>query len=117
MRRGKPNKGMHPTRDTVRGDIIAFWYPADTSKYYIKRIVALPGETVEILNGEVLVNGARLPEPYVAAKFNTSLHRRAQVTVPPNAYYVLGDNRDNSSDSRQWGFVTEDLIFAKVDGG
>ena len=100
----------------VRGDIVAFWFPKDTSKYYMKRIVALPGETIEVQNGEIWVNGAKLPEPYVAPKFNTSLRPYAPVTVPPHAYYVLGDNRDNSSDSRLWGFVPEELIYAKVVG-
>lgn len=99
-----------------RGDIVAFWFPKDTSKYYMKRIVALPGETVEIKNGEVWVNGAKLPEPYVTPKFNTSLRPYTPVTVPQHAYYVLGDNRDNSSDSRLWGFVPEELIYAKVVG-
>jgi signal peptidase I len=100
----------------LRGDIIAFRFPKDPSKSYIKRVVALPGETVEIQKGEVWVNGAKLSEPYVAPQFNLSLRPYIPVTVPQHAYYVLGDNRDISSDSRLWGFVPEELIYAKVVG-
>jgi signal peptidase I len=100
----------------ARGDIVAFWFPKDTSKSYMKRIVALPGETVEIQKAEVWVNGTKLSEPYVAPKFNVSLRPYTRVTVPLHSYYVLGDNRDNSSDSRLWGFVPEDLIYAEVVG-
>ena len=98
----------------VRGDVVAFRYPKDPSKGYIKRIIALPGETVEIEKGEVLVNGTRLAEPYVASKFNLSQRSQASETVPEHSYYVLGDNRDNSSDSRIWGFVPEELVYAKI---
>src|SRR6267142_5345839 len=100
----------------ARGDIVAFWFPKDPAKSYMKRIVALPGETVEIQKGEVWVNGTKLSEPYVAPKFNMSLRPYTPVTVPLHSYYVLGDNRDNSSDSRLWGFVPEHLIYAKVVG-
>jgi signal peptidase I len=99
-----------------RGDIVAFVFPKDTSKYYIKRVIALPGETVEIQNAEVWVNGVKLSEPYVAPKLNMSSRSYVPVIVPAHSYYVLGDNRDNSSDSRLWGFVPEELIYAKVAG-
>src|ERR1043165_4636339 len=99
-----------------RGDIVAFVFPKDTSKYYIKRVIALPGETVEIQNAEVWVNGVKLSEPYVAPKLNMSSRSYVPVIVPAHSYYVLGDNRDNSSDSRLWGCVPEELIYAKVAG-
>src|ERR1051325_1019705 len=97
-----------------RGDIVAFLFPEDTSKFYIKRVIGLPGEIVEIRKAEVWVNGLKLSEPYVAPQFNMSSRTYVPVTVPAHSYYVLGDNRDNSSDSRFWGFVPEELIYAKV---
>jgi signal peptidase I len=97
-----------------RGDIVAFLFPKDTSKGYIKRIIALPGEIVEIQKGEVFVNGAKLSEPYLAPELNLMQRSYPAVIVPQRSYYVLGDNRDSSSDSRLWGFVLEDLIYAKV---
>jgi signal peptidase I len=86
----------------------------DPSKGYIKRAIGLPGEAIEIRDGEVWIDGIRLAEPYVDSRFNQAKGLRKRVVVPPTAYFVLGDNRDNSSDSRSWGFVPQDLIFAKV---
>ena len=97
----------------ARGDILVFKYPKDPSKGYIKRLIGLPGDTVEIRAGEVWVNGSKLSEPYVDSKMNMSRSQPA-VVVPARSYYVLGDNRDNSSDSRSWGFVPEELLIAKV---
>ena len=98
----------------ARGDILVFKYPKDAAKGYIKRLIALPGDTVEIRAGEVWVNGRKLSEPYVDSKANLSQRSQLAVIVPAHSYYVLGDNRDNSSDSRSWGFVPEDLLVAKV---
>ena len=98
----------------VRGDIIVFRFPADPTKSYIKRLIGLPGEAIEIRDGEVWIDQIRLPEPYVDSKFNQSRMPRPRIIIPAKSYYVLGDNRDNSSDSRSWGFVREDLIYAKV---
>jgi signal peptidase I len=98
----------------ARGDIVAFRYPRDPSKSYIKRVIALQGETVEVQQGKILVNGISLSESYVDPKFNLSQMSHQSVIVPPHSYYVLGDNRDNSSDSRSWGVVPEELVFAKV---
>ncbi len=97
-----------------RGDILVFKYPEDTSKFYIKRLIGMPGETIEIQAGQILVNGVNLPEPYIDAKFNLSSRVHPAVVVPARSYYVLGDNRDNSSDSRYWGFVSEELLISKV---
>lgn len=98
----------------VRGDILVFKYPADPSKGYIKRLIGLPGDMVEIRAGEVWINGIKLSEPYVAATMNIAHGSQPTVVVPKRSYYVLGDNRDNSSDSRSWGFVPEELLTAKV---
>ena len=98
----------------ARGDILVFKYPKDPSKGYIKRLIGLPGDKVEIQAGEVWVNGGRLSEPYVDSKMNLSQMSQSAVVVPTRSYYVLGDNRDNSSDSRSWGFVPEELLIAKV---
>jgi signal peptidase I len=98
----------------ARGDILVFKYPKDPSKGYIKRLIGLPGDKVEIQAGEVWVNGSKLSEPYVDSKMNLSLTLQPTVLVPTSSYYVLGDNRDNSSDSRSWGFVPDELLIAKV---
>ena len=98
----------------ARGDILIFKFPKDPSKGYIKRLIGLPGDTVEIRAGEVWVNGNKLSEPYVASTMNLSHRSQPAVVVPARSYYFLGDNRDNSSDSRSWGFVSEELLIAKV---
>ena len=98
----------------ARGDILVFKYPKDPSKGYIKRLIGLPGDTVEIRVGEVWVNDSKLSEPYVDSKMNLSQRSQPAVVVPGRSYYVMGDNRDNSSDSRFWGVVPEELLIAKV---
>ncbi len=98
----------------VRGDIIVFKYPADQTKRYVKRVIGLPGDRIEIRPGEVWVNGVKLDEPYVSSRLNLSQRSQALVTVPAHEYYVLGDNRDSSADSRIWGTVPEELVVAKV---
>ena len=98
----------------ARGDIVMFKYPKDPSKAYIKRVIGLPGEVVEIRTGQVWVDGNILTESYVDSKLNMSPRSLPAVVVPAHSYYVLGDNRDNSSDSRSWGFVPEELLMARV---
>lgn len=96
-----------------RGDIVVFLFPQDQTKSYIKRIIGLPYEVIEIDEGKVLVNGKPLDEPYVDARLNLTGRSASPFTVPADNYYVLGDNRDNSSDSRLWGPVKKDLIYGK----
>lgn len=96
-----------------RGDVVMHLYPKNLSKSYLKRIVGLPGETIEIRNGKVYVNGQILDEPYVLESNNTKQQTFAPEVIAGNNYYVLGDNRDNSSDSRYWGTVSKDLIKAR----
>ena len=83
-----------------RGDIVLFYYPADQTKSYIKRIIGLPNEVVEVREGKVVINGKNLEESYVDPKNNQALFSRKKVKIPEDSYYVLGDNRDNSNDSR-----------------
>jgi signal peptidase I len=110
-------------RDPRRGDIIVFKYPQDEKRDFIKRIVATPGERVQIRGHQVLVNGKPLVEPYT--KFSDSGVRGGEAfcgyaygceptIVPPDSYFVMGDNRDNSQDSRYWGFVKRDKIKGKA---
>ncbi|MGI9067685.1 MAG: signal peptidase I [Pyrinomonadaceae bacterium] len=96
-----------------RGDIIIFYYPADQSKSYIKRAVGLPNDRVEIREGRVLVNGESLPEPYVDAKNNQAMRSSNEIKLAEDSYYVLGDNRDSSNDSRSWGPLPKKFIYGK----
>ena len=100
--------------EVKRGDVVAFWFPDKPSVTYFKRLVGMPGETVEIREGAVFINGRRLDEPYLDATLNRASDTLRPVYVKPHYYYVLGDNRDNSSDSRHWGLVPEKYIYAKV---
>jgi signal peptidase I len=99
--------------DLKRGDVITFLYPKDKSKWYFKRIVGLPGETIEIRAGKIYINGQILDEPYVEEIYNQVKASFALRTVPQHQYFVMGDNRDNSSDSRYWGNVDKELITGK----
>ena len=97
-----------------RGDIVVFWYPNDPSKSYIKRVIGLPGETVEVREGTVFINGAVLEEKYLDPGENASSASQGSVQVKLNYYFVMGDNRDNSSDSRSWGLVPKKYIYGKA---
>jgi len=106
--------GAQSRAGLARGDIVAFGYPAAPSKIYIKRLIALPGEMVEIQQGSVLINRNRIPEPYLDHRFNLSQESWPAIIVPPHTYYFLGDNRDASSDSRILGVIPEEMVFAKI---
>ncbi len=94
-----------------RGDVVAFRHDAPNPETYIKRIVGLPGERVEVRDGVVVVDGRPLSEPYVRFSDRRSA---AAVTVPPHAYYVLGDNRAESDDSRTWGVLHDADLVGKA---
>ncbi len=98
----------------VRGDIIAFHHDDPTPEIFIKRIIGLPGDRVQIDRGRVLVNGLPLDEPYVAYADQRSF---PAVTVPTGELYVLGDNRAVSEDSRSWGFVPQSQVLGKALAG
>ena len=115
------DKRVLQVRGVQRGDIIVFKYPEDESKDFIKRVIGVPGDTVEVVDKQVYLNG----EPFtIAAEQHTDpltypaeLQPRdnlGKVTVPPGAYFVMGDNRDHSLDSRFWGFVKEEKILGKA---
>lgn len=99
-----------------RGDVVVFRAPGAEERDFIKRIIGVPGDTIEILNGQVIVNGETLKEPFILnhANYTWPLDGRGPVTVPPGQFFVLGDNRTNSSDSHVWGFVPADHIIGKA---
>ncbi|HEY2016944.1 MAG TPA: signal peptidase I [Bryobacteraceae bacterium] len=99
-----------------RGDTVVFWYPQDPSKSYIKRVIGLPGDRVRIDEGQVYVNGRALVEEYVPPdnRDQSSWRDGDEQTVPPDRYFVLGDHRNSSSDSRSWGYVPRENIYGKA---
>src|SRR5215203_5765988 len=97
-----------------RGDIVVFWYPNDPTKSYIKRVIGLPGDTVQVRGGRVFVNGKELQEPYLEHSLNVASADEPLISVKAHYYFVMGDNRDNSSDSRVWGLVPEKYIYGKA---
>jgi signal peptidase I len=97
-----------------RGDVIVFWYPKDPEKSYVKRVIGLPGETVEVTDGKVFIDGKQLEEDYLDTEHNQSLPSFTPKKVDEHFYFVMGDNRDNSSDSRYWGLVPEKYIYGKA---
>jgi signal peptidase I len=117
-----------PVAGIERGDVVVFKYPEDPGRDFIKRVIGLPGETLEVRNKDVYINGERLAEPYThflspargsAASPNefTALDVRdayGPVSIPVDQYFVMGDNRDNSQDSRYWGFLPRDYIKGRA---
>jgi signal peptidase I len=110
-----------PVGKPRRGDVIVFKYPQDESKDFIKRVIGEPGDVVEIRNKQVYVNQKSLDEPYAIHQDAVVYTREAQprdyygpITVPQDSYFVMGDNRDHSMDSRYWGFVKLNKIKGKA---
>jgi signal peptidase I len=120
-------RALLPVKAIQRRDVIVFKYPEEPERDFIKRVIGLPGETVEVREKRVYVNGKALDEPYVhyleppaapseqheVTSFDVR-ERYGPVTVPPDQYFVMGDNRDNSQDSRYWGFLPRDYIKGKA---
>jgi signal peptidase I len=98
------------------GDTVVFWYPEDRSKSYIKRVIGVPGDRIRIDNGQVYVNGRALVEDYVPAneRDHSSWRDGEDQVVPEGQYFVLGDHRNSSSDSRTWGYVPRGNIYGKA---
>lgn len=107
------NKFVYRFRPVERGDVVVFRYPLDPSKSYIKRVIGLPGDEVTIHDGRVLVNGKPLREPYVPPEY-LDAQSYSPVKVEPHHYFVLGDHRNSSRDSREWGTVDRSLIYGKA---
>jgi len=107
------NKFVYRFEPISRGDVVVFWYPLDRSKSFIKRVIGLPGETVEIRQGALLVNGVATPEPYVPPQYE-DLSDFGPVRVPADSYFVMGDHRISSNDSRVFGPVSSRFIYGRA---
>ena len=104
------NRLIYKYSDPDHGDVVVFHYPRDPDQEYIKRVIGLPGDTVTINNGHIYLNGQQLEEPYIAASTRTM----GEWQVPGDHLFVLGDNRNNSQDSRNFGFVAIENIIGKA---
>jgi signal peptidase I len=121
---GPVERALMPVGTVQRRDVVVFKYPEDPERDFIKRVIGLPGETLEVRQKKVYINGKPLDEPYVhflepAGSYGefASFDVREQygpVTVPEGHYFVMGDNRDNSQDSRYWGFLPRGYIKGKA---
>jgi len=119
-------KAVLPLGTIKRGDVVVFKYPEEPERDFIKRIIGLPGDTLQLKQKKVYINGTPLEEPYVhfleqpgsgSLSEVTSLDVRENygpVTVPADHYFAMGDNRDNSADSRYWGFLPRDYVKGKA---
>ncbi len=107
------NKFVYRFEPIERGDVVVFWYPLDRSKSFIKRVIGLPGDTVEIRSGHLYLNGGELQEPYVPASYLDGSSYAAR-KISPDEYFVMGDHRDSSNDSRMFGTVPRDYIYGKA---
>ncbi len=107
------NKFVYRFEPIQRGDVVVFWYPLDHSKSFIKRVVGLPGETVQIRQGAVYVDGKIVPEPYVPPQYEDPSDFGPKL-VPPDSYFVMGDHRISSNDSRVFGAVASRYIYGRA---
>ena len=107
------NKFVYRFEPIQRGDVVVFWYPLDRSKSFIKRVIGLPGETVEIRRGVVYVDDKVVPEPYVPPMYE-DLSDFGPVRVPKDSYFVMGDHRISSNDSRVFGSVANRYIYGRA---
>jgi len=107
------NKFVYKFTSIERGDVVVFHYPRDPEKSYIKRVIALPGDRLRIDHGTVWLNGQPLRESYVPEEFRDS-RSMAEMVVPEDAFFMMGDHRSISSDSREFGPVERSLIYGKA---
>jgi len=107
------NKFVYRFSTIDRGDTVVFWFPGDPTKSYIKRVIGVPGDRVEVDRGTVVINGRALEESYVPSEFRDENSMPAE-TIPADEYFVLGDHRSSSNDSRSWGLVPRHYIYGKA---
>ncbi len=107
------NKFAYRVEKITRGDVVVFYYPRDPQKSYIKRVIGLPGDDIRIDDGRLYVNGRRVSEPYVPVQYRDT-RSVPELVVPPGGYFVMGDHRSISSDSRDFGPVDRALIYGKA---
>ncbi|HEY0759623.1 MAG TPA: signal peptidase I [Acidisarcina sp.] len=107
------NKFVYRFTNIKRGDVVVFNYPRDPSKSYIKRVIALPGDDLRIEKGSVYVNGEQIAEPYVPGEFEDA-RSIEETVIPAGEYYMMGDHRIISSDSRDFGPVERSYIYGKA---
>jgi signal peptidase I len=118
-------RALLPIQPIKRGDVVVFKYPSEPDRDFIKRVIGLPGETLELRHKKIYINGSPIDEPYVHFLRPPSLENQeiasydlsenyGPVTVPPDQYFVMGDNRDNSQDSRYWGYLPRDYVKGKA---
>src|SRR6202790_3957237 len=107
------NKFVYRFEPIQRRDVVVFWYPLDHSRSFIKRVIGLPGENVEIRQGIVYVNGRAIDEPYVPAQYE-DMSDYGPVRVPKDSYFVMGDHRISSNDSRVFGSVASQFIYGRA---
>jgi signal peptidase I len=107
------NKFAYRFESISRGDVVVFHYPRDPEKSYIKRVIGLPGDSLRIDDGRVYVNGQRIDESYVPKRYRDA-RSMPEIVVPQGEYFVMGDHRSISSDSRDFGPVDRDLIYGKA---
>ena len=107
------NKFVYHFAEIHRGDVVVFHYPRDPQKSYIKRVIAVPGDELRIDDGRTYINGRLLPEPYVPRRFHDS-RSQDEMVIQADQYFVMGDHRSISSDSRDFGPVPRDLIYGKA---
>jgi signal peptidase I len=113
-------RAIMPSRPIQRGDIIVFKYPKEPDRDFVKRVIGLPGDRLELHRKAISINGQPLPEPYIqvleppsasgAPRTDDVREEYGPVTVPPDQYFMMGDNRDNSEDSRYWGFMPASYV-------
>ncbi|NQU73111.1 MAG: signal peptidase I [Candidatus Omnitrophica bacterium] len=113
------NKFIYRFKKPERGDIIVFKYPEDMKKDFVKRLIATPEETIEIKDGNVYIDNQLVEDPYVIREifyYNRGQYGKTarKIAIPPDSYYVLGDNSSSSRDSRYWGFVPKKNLLGKA---
>lgn len=112
---GAPGDLLLPgQRPVERGDVVVFRFPEDPEVDFVKRVIGLPGDQVAVRGGRAVINGQPLDEPYVLPENLGPFQDFGPVTVPPERFFCLGDNRDNSRDSRAWGFVPRSMIKGRA---